>query len=133
MEIRVSKNAGNIYLVKLSGHMDTSSSNQLKDLVMAIIRTSVESFVINLDKVASISSAGMGALVSVFSTLTKLDCPLVIVAKEGTVLQTLEAARIKSYFTIAHSLKEALAFIDGGENQTCPERKVASESVNGLP
>jgi len=109
MEIKISKNSDNIYLVELSGAFDLYTSNQLKDLAIKIIKTKVERIIINLNDVNSINSAGIGALVYVFSTLKKLNCPLVIVAPEGPVMDALEVTRLKSYFTIVPSLQEALS------------------------
>jgi len=112
MEIKVSKNNDNIYLMELSGAMDLYSSHQLKDFVMKALKNKVERFVLNLDGITNINSAGIGALINVFSTLKKLNCPLVIIAPEGPVMQALEATRLKGYFTIARSLKEAISMAE---------------------
>ena len=109
MEIKIQKNSDDIYLVDLSGEMDLSSSNQLKDLIMKMIKNKAERFIINLNEVSNINSAGIGALVYISSTLKKLNCPLIIVVPEGPAMQALEVTRLKSYFTIAPSLKEALS------------------------
>ena len=108
MDIKVSKNDDDIYLVKLSGEMDLYSSEQLKDLIMKIIANSIERFIIDLNKIDGINSAGIGALISIFSTLKKLNCPLVIIASEGEALRALEVTRLKGYFSIARNLEEAL-------------------------
>jgi len=132
MELKISKNNDDVYLIELTGAMDLYTSNKLKDSVMKIIKNTVKRFIINLNDVDSVNSAGIGALVTVFSTLKKLNCPLVVIVPEGPVMQALEVTRLKGYFTIAGSLKEALS-LASIKAQTWPERKVASESVNGLP
>jgi len=109
MKISVSKNDDGIYLLKVSGIMDMYTSNQLKDCVMKIIKSNVERLVIDLDGIRSVDSSGIGALISVVSTLKKLNCPLVIVALSGPVIQALEATSLKGYFTIVPSVKEALS------------------------
>jgi len=114
MELKISKNNDDIYLIELIGAMNLYSSNKLKDCVMKIIKSTVESFIINLNGIDSVNSAGIGALVTVFSTLKKLNCPLVVIASEGPVMQALEATRLKGYFTIAGSLKEALSLVNAG-------------------
>ena len=108
MDIKVKKNGDNVYLVKLSGELDLYSSEQLKEVIMKIIVNKTERFIIDLNKIDGINSAGIGALVSIFSTLKKLNCPLVIIAEEGPALDALEVTRLKRYFSIAGSLKEAL-------------------------
>jgi anti-sigma B factor antagonist len=109
MEIKISKNENEIHLVELTGSLDLYSSRKLKDLLMKMIENKVERFIINLEDVDSINSAGIGALIYIFSTLKKLNSPLVILAKEGPALQALEITRLKNYFTIVHTLKEAVA------------------------
>jgi len=111
MEIKVSKNTDDVYLIELIGAMDLYTSNQLKDSVMKIIKKKVESFIIKLNDVDSVNSAGIGALISVSSTLKKLNCPLVIITPDGPVIQALEATKLKGYFTIARSMQEALLLI----------------------
>ena len=109
MKFQVHKNRNNIYLVELSGTMDLYSSNQLKELVIKMIKHKVEGFIINLNGVKIVNSSGIGALIYVSSTLKKLNCPLIIVAPEGPVLDALEVTRLKSYFSIVPSLKEAMS------------------------
>jgi anti-sigma B factor antagonist len=108
MEIKVSKNSDNDYLLELSGDMDLMGSNQLKDIVMKLIANRIEKFIINLKNVGDINSTGVGALIYISSTLKKLNCPLIIIVSDGAVLSALEETRLKGYFTIVQSLKEAL-------------------------
>jgi len=115
MELKISKNTDDIYLIELFGAMDLYSSNQLKDSVMKIIKDKVDGFIINLNAVDNVNSAGIGALVSVSSTLKKLKCPLVIVVPEGPVTQALEVTRLRGYFIIANSLREALSLTGHNE------------------
>jgi len=109
MELKISKNRDDIYLIKLSGAMDLYSSNHLKESVMKIIKDKVESVIICLHGVDTIDSAGIGALIAVSSTLKKLKCPLVTVVPEGPVTEALQITRLKGYFIIARSLNEALS------------------------
>ena len=108
MEIKIRKNDDDIHLLELSGALDLSSSEQLKQLVMRMIENKVEHFFINLKEVDYINSSGIGSLIFISSTLKKLNGSLVIIVPEGPVMNALEVTRLKSYFTIASSLKEAL-------------------------
>jgi len=112
MKIQIHKNSDNIYLVDLSGALDLYNSNQLKELIMKMIKNKAERFIINLNQVRSVNSAGIGSLIFVSSTLKKLNCPLVIIAPEGPVMQALEITRLKCYFTIASSLKDAVFLME---------------------
>ena len=108
MEIKLRRNGNNVFLMELSGVLDLYSSDQLKDLTMKLIGSRIERLIINLKKVNSINSAGIGALIFISSTLKKLNCPLVIIAPNGPVMHALEVTRLKNYFNFAPSLKEAL-------------------------
>ena len=110
MDIKLSKNDNDVYLLELTGVMDLYSSNQVKELVMKMLKNKIKRFIINLKNVDNINSAGIGALIYVFSTLKKLGCPMIMVAPEGSVLKALETTKIKSYFTIVATLKEALEY-----------------------
>jgi len=114
MEIKVQKNNDNIYLLELSGSLDLYSSTQLKDLFMKIIESRVARLIINLKDVNSINSAGIGALINICSTTRKLNCPLIVIIPEGPILQVLEAARLRHYFNIVPSMKEAISLAASG-------------------
>ena len=108
MEIKIRKNDDDLHLLELSGALDLSSSEQLKQLVMKMIENKVERFIISLKDVDRINSSGIGALIYISSTLKKLNSTLIMIVPEGPVMNALEVTRLKSYFTIAPSLKEAL-------------------------
>jgi anti-anti-sigma factor len=112
VDIKIKKNSNDVYLVVLSGALDLRGSNQLKDLVLQMIKNKVERFIISLADVDIVSSEGIGALIYTSSTLRKLKYPLVIVVPDGPVIQALESARLKSYFAIASSLKEATLLLE---------------------
>ena len=108
MKIKLSRSSESLYLIELEGNLDLKSSDMLKDYVIKMIKTKMENFIICLKDVVSINSAGIGALIYVFSTLRKLNCNLILLAPDGPVLEALEVSRLKSYFTIVHTLKDAL-------------------------
>ena len=111
MEIKISKNDRDFYLVKLLGALDLYSANEFKELIIKMIEKKVEHFIISLKEVDSINSAGIGALIYVSSTLKKLNYPLVIIAPAGPALQALELTRLTGYFRIVSTLKEAVALL----------------------
>jgi len=111
MKIRLLKNKNDIYLVELSGVLDLYSSQELKDLVLKMIETRIECIIINLKNVAILGSAGLGALIYISSTLKKVNCPLIVIAPKGPVLNILEVTRLKGFFTVVSSLKEATSLV----------------------
>ena len=111
MEIKIRKNDDDIHLLELRGALDLYSAEQLKQLVMKMIENKVERFLISLKEVDSINSSGIGALIFISSTLKKLNGSLVFIVPEGPVMNALEITRLKSYFTIAPSVKDALDLV----------------------
>jgi anti-sigma B factor antagonist len=109
MEIKISKNGNDVYLAELSGVMDIYGSGQFKELIVKITERKAEYIIVSMKKVDSVDSSGIGALLYVSSTLKKLNCPFIIVAPEGPVLRALELTRLKAYFSIASTLKEAVS------------------------
>ena len=108
MDIKLGKNSEGMYLLELAGNLDLISSDQLKDYVMKMIKTRIESFIISLKNIESINSAGIGALIFISSTLRKLNSTVIMLIPEGPVLEALEVSRLRNYFTIVHTLKDAL-------------------------
>ena len=108
MEIKVQKNDDDIFLIELSGSLDLYSSNQLKDTFIKLIESRIERIIISLKDVDTINSSGIGALIFISSTTRKFNCPLVLILPDGPILRVLEAARLKHYFKIVPSMKEAI-------------------------
>ena len=104
-------NENDIYLIEISGSLDLYSSNELKELVLKVIKKKVECFIISLKEVSEVNSSGIGSLIYVSSTLKKLNCPLIIIIPGGPVLQALEVSRLTGYFKIVSTLNEAMSYI----------------------
>ena len=111
MEIKVLKNREDIFILELHGSLDLYSSTQLKDLVMKLIEGKTEGIIIDLKEVDKVKSAGMGALISISSTLKKINCALAIANTCDTVKKAMEAARLSVYLPIVPTLREAVEYI----------------------
>jgi len=111
MEIKILKNSDSVHLIKLSGALDLSCSDQIKNLILKMIEKKAECFIIDLLEIDTINPDGVGTLTYVSSTLKQLRYPLVIIAHNGLVTHALKSTRTLHYFTIAPNLKEANALI----------------------
>jgi anti-sigma B factor antagonist len=111
MAIKVLKNDENIYIVELQGELDLFSSNMLKELVMKMIEQKIERFIIDLKKVNTINSAGLGALVYVSSTARKMNFAYAFANINDAVKKAIEVTKLASYFPIAPTLKEAVELV----------------------
>ena len=109
MVIRVLKNDQDIYILGLYGSLDLYSSNQLKDLVMKILERRVEKLILDLKKMDSINSSGMGALINVSSTFKKLNIPMAITNMNSAVQKAMDITKLSGYLPLSPTLKAAMA------------------------
>ncbi|MCL2069876.1 MAG: STAS domain-containing protein [Treponema sp.] len=115
MQIKISKSVENIYFLKLNGSLDLNSSKKLKDNIMRIIETKATHIILDIDKVNHINSAGIGALISIYSTLRKINCPLILLSNDGPVIKALELTRLRGYFIVVESLEDAILLTASSE------------------
>jgi anti-sigma B factor antagonist len=108
MEIRTLKNQDGIYLIELQASLDLYYSNQLKELMINMINKESEKFIIDMEKVETINSSGIGALIFISSTVKKMNARLVIARINDSVKQAMELSKLSGYFNIVGSLREAL-------------------------
>jgi anti-sigma B factor antagonist len=111
MEIRILKNQDEVYLIELRGNLDLYYSNQLKETVISLIKKKSDKFIIDMQKVETINSSGIGALVYISSTVKKMNARLVIAKINDSVKKAMELSKLSGYFKIAGSLREALDLI----------------------
>jgi anti-sigma B factor antagonist len=107
MEIKIRTNQ-RIYIIDMSGDMNLYDSNQLKDLVMKMIEKKVERFIINVDRIKSIDSSGIGALIFISSTLKKMNFRFAITNARGPVKQVMEKIRLSGYFPLYEDMNQAI-------------------------
>jgi anti-sigma B factor antagonist len=114
MEIRILKNQDNIYLIELRGNLDLYYSNQLKETIISLIKKKGDRFIIDMQKVETINSSGIGALIYISSTVRKMNIRLAIAKINDSVKKAMELSKLSGYFKIAGSLREALDLIGEG-------------------
>ncbi|MDR1318598.1 MAG: anti-sigma factor antagonist [Treponema sp.] len=107
MEIKIRTNQL-IYILDLKGDMYLADSNLLKELVMKMIEKKVERIILNVDKINSIDSSGIGALIYISSTVKKLNLSFAIANVRGSVKQVIEKIKLASYFPICADLQSAI-------------------------
>jgi anti-sigma B factor antagonist len=107
MEIKIRTNQL-IYILDLEGDMHLVDSNLLKELVMKMIEKKTERLILNVDKISSIDSSGIGALIYISSTLKKLNLSFAIANVGGSVKQVIEKIKLSDYFPICADLQSAI-------------------------
>jgi anti-sigma B factor antagonist len=84
MDLKIRKHT-DTYIIDVNGEMDLYNSYKLKELVMKMLEKKVERFIINLENVDYIDSSGIGALIYICSTITKMNLKLIICNIHGSV------------------------------------------------
>jgi anti-sigma B factor antagonist len=107
MDIKIRTNE-HIYIIDMEGEMNLYNSNQLKELVMKMIKKKVERFIINVNNIKSIDSNGIGALIFISSTMKKMNLKLAIVNVQEPVKQVMEKARLSGYFPFYKDMNQAI-------------------------
>jgi anti-sigma B factor antagonist len=113
MNIRAFKNSEDMYLIKIYGQLDLWASNQLKKLIMKMIKRKIERFIIDMGGVESINSSGIGAIIYISSTIKKMGFSLAITNIKDEVEQVMKLTKLANYFPLSPSLKDAAAAIRG--------------------
>jgi anti-sigma B factor antagonist len=97
-----------IYIIDVEGEMNLCDSNQLKELVMKMIEKKVEHFIINVERITSIDSNGIGALIYISSTLKKMHLNFAIANVRAPVREVMEKIRLAGFFPLYESIDEAI-------------------------
>jgi anti-sigma B factor antagonist len=97
-----------IRIIEIEGEIHLADANRLKELVMKMIETKTERFIIDAEKITAIDSSGIGAFIFISSTLKKLNLALAIANVSGPVQQVIDTIKLADYFLICKNLHEAI-------------------------
>jgi anti-sigma B factor antagonist len=111
MNIRAFKNKEDMYLIKVFGQLDLYTSNQLKELIMRMIKLKIERFIIDMGGVEGINSSGIGAIIYISSTIKKMGFSLAIINIKDEVEKAMELIKLSNYFPLCPTLKDAVKAI----------------------
>ena len=111
MELKIRKHS-ETYIIDVVGEMDLYNSYKLKELVSKMIEKKVNKLIINLEKVDYIDSSGIGALISICSTMKKLNNVLYISNVHGSVKKVIELTKLTGYFPLTNNVEDSLKLIE---------------------
>jgi len=107
MELNVRKNR-ETYIIDILGEMDIYNSQQLKALFSKMLSKNIRSFVINMNNVDYIDSAGIGALIFICEKIAKEKLQIAITNVHGIVKNVIELTKLCFYFPIIDTVDEAV-------------------------
>ena len=94
-------------VVEVSGEIDVSSSQELRERLVGIADDDGLRLIIDLDGVHFIDSTGLGVLVGVLKRMRAQDGSLALVCSDGGVLRVLEMTGLTKVFFIHPSVAAA--------------------------
>lgn len=89
-----------IGILKLSGRLDASVVNVLKDNVNSLVKKEIKSIVIDLGEVDFIDSSGLGSLVSCLRVVNKKSGDIRLASLQDQIRALIELTRLHRVFQI---------------------------------
>ena len=104
----VSRGAGHAVL-SVTGNIDAGTEQWFRDALTSVLAHGVPRIVVDLSRVAFMSSAGIGVLMGVRRVLADAGGSLVLAAPHGEVAQVLSITGVAEVIPVAASVADAVA------------------------
>jgi anti-sigma B factor antagonist len=105
-----------IMLIKIRGFLDTVVAYRLQAKVNTLIEAGIFKYIINLEELEHISSAGIGLFSSMALELQKHQGKIIFTNVPEQVHHLFKTTRLAEIFPIRESIKEAVTAIESAEN-----------------
>ena len=104
----VTREAGYAVL-SVAGNVDAGTEQRFRDALTSVLAHGVPRIVVDLSRVAFMSSAGIGVLMGVRRVLADAGGSLVLASPHGEVAQVLSITGVAGVIPVAASLADAVA------------------------
>jgi anti-sigma B factor antagonist len=101
-----------IFLIEITGKLQLLDSNELKKLILKMIRKKIEYFIINMKNVRAVNSSGIGALIYLSSTAKKMNLQIAMINVSEGVQKAFEVTKLEDYFPVFPDLHTVLAIFE---------------------
>ncbi len=110
VELSVSRQSvGGYPVVSVSGEVDVYSAPALKESLTELLKSGVDTVVVDLTAVAFLDSTGLGALVEARSATTEAGGTLPLVCNQERILKLFAITGLDGVFSIHPTIDEAVA------------------------
>lgn len=106
-----------IALIDIRGFLDTVVAFSLQEQVNTLIGTGMRKYIINLEELEHISSAGIGFFSGLALELRKYQGKLVFINIPEQVQYLLKLTRLIEIFTVGQNLQDAFHLLENGNMQ----------------
>lgn len=96
-------------LLSVAGQIDAGTEQQFRDALTSVLAHGVLRIVVDLSRVAFMSSAGISVLMGVRRVLTDAGGSLVLAAPHGEVAQVLSISGVAEVIPVTASVADAVA------------------------
>lgn len=104
----------NVVIIDLKGKLTLGSGDvQLRQIVRDMLDRGEKKIILNLDKVSYMDSAGVGELVSSYTTASNRDADLVLLNLTSKIRDLLQFTQLITVFDSYHEEAEAIAALKG--------------------
>lgn len=107
MEIAVHDEDG-VKILLVSGELDASNSSELVSVFDPLLKEGNRKFIIDLQKVSFVDSAGLSALVKLLKRTRGQSARLFLAGSQDPVRRVLQLTRLDRAFDIAETVPQAL-------------------------
>ena len=96
-------------VLSVTGNVDAGTEQRFRDALASVLANGVVRIVVDLSRVAFMSSAGIGVLMGVRRVLADAGGSLVLAAPHGEVAQVLSITGVAEVIPVAASVADAVA------------------------
>ena len=106
--------SGDVMILDLKGKLTIGSGDELlKDKINSLIQQGYKKLLLNLADVPYVDSAGLGAIVSSYTTVSREDGSLKLLSLTNRIKDLLAITKLLTVFDTYESEAEAVASFDG--------------------
>ncbi len=109
MDISSNKNESGILIISLSGRLDANTAPELQKEIKQLVESGESKLLMNFDKIAYVSSAGLRVLITTVKLLKPKKGQLVLSNMSLAIYEVLKIAGFTAIFTICDTEDKALS------------------------
>ena len=107
MEMRKYGNKG-FTVVEFRGELTMESFTDVKSFVLELVNHGIKDIIIDLSWVSCVDSSGLGALISIMTSINKVKGSLSLVGLTDRVKDLLDVTRLPSFFSLHSTVEDVL-------------------------
>jgi len=104
-----------VMIVSIRGSLDTVLAYHLQEKIETLIESGIFKYIMNLEELEYLSSAGIGLFSGIALKLRKYERKIVFINVPDQVIQLLQVTRLIKMFTIAKNVEHAMLLLEADD------------------